>query len=279
MQSATRKSDIFVLVRGVEGLNTRAIYFSVSRSGGSTVTPMDRREHRRVRMSLPVRLRWAAPLGQKIELCETFDASRNGLLVFTKAPHVTGVPLWVTFPYDASPPDGQPEVLAHVVRSGERLEVIRGMNAREKVQAQSTSKQERSVKLDQPVRAPGTSDAPASFAVALHFEQHAHSVSNGNGHRREPERRRSPRRVLALPVRVRPGRVPWFEEAMAIDFSTHGMCFRSHREYQLGDHLNIAFADSASAPWSGSREFRTMVVRVAPVPDSFALDVSVCRIE
>ncbi len=79
------------------------------------------------------------------------------------------------------------------------------------------------MKLDQPVRAPGTSDAPASFAVALHFEQHAHSVSNGNGHRREPERRRSPRRVLALPVRVRPGRVPWFEEAMAIDFSTHGM--------------------------------------------------------
>src|SRR6266436_1884779 len=124
MQSATRKSDIFVLVRGVEGLNTRAIYFSVSRSGGSTVTPMDRREHRRVRMSLPVRLRWAAPLGQKIELCETFDASRNGLLVFTKAPHVTGVPLWVTFPYDASPPDGQPEILARVVRCGEWLEVI-----------------------------------------------------------------------------------------------------------------------------------------------------------
>ncbi len=255
MQSATRKSDIFVLVRGVEGLNTRAIYFSVSRSGGSTVTPMDRREHRRVRMSLPVRLRC-----QKIELCETFDASRNGLLVFTKAPHVTGVPLWVTFPYDASPPDGQPEILARVVRCGEWLEVIRATNAREKVQAQSTSKQERSVKLDQPV-------------------QHAHSVSNGNGHRREPERRRSPRRVLALPVRVRPGRVPWFEEAMAIDFSTHGMRFRSHREYQLGDHLNIAFADSASAPWPGSREFRTMVVRVAPVPDSFALDVSVCRIE
>ena len=100
-----------------------------------------------------------------------------------------------------------------------------------------------------------------------------------NGHRREPERRRSPRRVLALPVRVRPGRIPWFEEAMAIDFSTHGMRFRSYREYQPGDHLNITFADSASAPWPGSREFRTMVVRVVPVPDSFALDVSVCRIE
>ena len=240
---------------------------------------MDRREHRRVRMSLPVRLRWAAPLGQKIELSETFDVSRGGLLVFTKVPHVTGVPLWVTFPYDASPPDGQPEVLTHVVRYGERLEVIRGMNAREKLQTQSTSKQECSAKLGQPVPAFGTSEAPASFAVALHFEQHAHSVSNGNGHRREPERRRSPRRVLALPVRVRPGRIPWFEEAMAIDFSTHGMRLRSYREYQPGDHLNITFADSASAPWPGSREFRTMVVRVVPVPDSFALDVSVCRIE
>ena len=118
------------------------------------------------------------------------------------------MPLWVTFPYDASPPDGQPEVLTHVVRCGERLEVIRGMNAREKLQTQSTSKQECSAKLDQPVSAFGTSEAPASFAVALHFEQHAHSVSNGNGHRREPERRRSPWRVLALPVRVRPGRIP-----------------------------------------------------------------------
>src|SRR2546425_11290352 len=86
----------------------------------------------------------------------------------SKVPPVTGVPLWVTFPYDASPPDGQPEVLTHVVRYGERLEVIRGMNAndfqpftiannmcqnlrlevirgmnaREKLQTQSTSKQE-----------------------------------------------------------------------------------------------------------------------------------------
>src|SRR5260370_4138020 len=224
MQSATRKSDIFVLVRGVEGLNTRAIYFSVSRSGGSTVTPMDRREHRRVRMSLPVRLRWAAPLGQKIELCETFDASRNGLLVFTKAPHVTGVPLWVTFPYDASPPDGQPEILARVVRCGEWLEVIRATNAREKVQAQSTSKQERSVKLDQPVRAPGTSDAPARFAVTLRFEQHAHSVSNGNGHRPQPAGHRSPRPLLALPLLLLPPRPPSSQHPLSIHFSLHHMC-------------------------------------------------------
>src|SRR2546425_4551079 len=109
---------------------------------------MDRREHRRVRMSLPVRLRWAAPLGQRIELSETFDVSRGGLLVFTKVPHVTGVPLWVTFPYDASPPDGQPEVLTHVVRYGERLEVIRGMNAHEIHPITITNNQGQNLRLE-----------------------------------------------------------------------------------------------------------------------------------
>ncbi len=32
---------------------------------GSTVTPADSREHRRVRMRLPVRMRWTTPFGQR----------------------------------------------------------------------------------------------------------------------------------------------------------------------------------------------------------------------
>jgi PilZ domain len=240
---------------------------------------MDSREHRRVRMRLPVRLRWATPFGQKIELGETIDVSRSGVLVSTKEPHNSGVPLWVTFPYDSAPGDGQPEMFARIVRCGEVLEVIRAANAREKVQSKSASAAERSAKLDQLARALAICDAPATFAVAIQFEEHANTSPNGNSHRSEPERRGSPRRALAVPVCVRPEPIPWFEEAMTIDFSVEGMRFRSHREYELGEQLKIKFGDATPTLWLGTGEFRSMVVRVAPAPDIFALDVSVCRVK
>src|SRR5260370_15610300 len=120
---------------------------------GSTVTPMDSRRHRRVRMRLPARLRWTTPFGQKIELAETIDASRSGLLLSTRETHSCGTSVWVTFPYDASLRDGQPEVAAHVVRCEEALEVIRATNARKK--NQTTSHAGRSVFPETgPVRAP-----------------------------------------------------------------------------------------------------------------------------
>src|SRR6267378_6990118 len=208
---------------------------------------MDSRQHRRVRMRLPVRLRWTAPLGQKIELGETIDVSRGGLLVSTKESHTPGETVWVTSPYDASLSNGQPEILARVARCNEVLEVIGSTNARERVQTESASEQERSAKLDQLVRALGLSDAPATFAVAFHLKEQAHASSNGNAHRREPERRGSIRKALAIPVRVHPERIPWFEEAMTIDISAKSMRFRSNREYALGDYLKIAFEASASA--------------------------------
>jgi hypothetical protein len=206
--------------------------------------------------------RWTTPFGQKIELGETVDVSRSGLLVSTKELHTPGVPLWVTFPYDASLSDGQPEVLARVARRNEVLEVFRSTNAREIAQIESASEQERSAKLDQLARALGISGAPATFAVAFHLKEQAHASSNGSAHRREPERRGSMRKALAIPVRVHPERIPWFEEAMTIDISAKGMRFRSHREFELGDHLKIAFEDSPSAPWHGAGEFRAKVMRI-----------------
>jgi hypothetical protein len=81
-----------------------------------------------------------------------------------------------------------------------------------------------------------------------------------------------------VPVRVRPAQIPWFEEAMTIDFSAKSLRFRSHREYAVGEHLKIRFADSTRKPWPGNGEFTSKVVRVAPALDTFALDVSVCRL-
>jgi hypothetical protein len=240
---------------------------------------MDSREQRRVRMRLPVRLRWTTPFGQRIELGETMDVSRRGLLVSTREPHTSGVPLWVTFPYDASLGDGQPEMSARIVRCEEMTEVIRATNAREKLQTDSAKAGERSAKLDQIARALATSDIPETFAVAIRLEEHSNVSSNGRGHRLEPERRISPRHALAVPVRVRPEPIPWFEEAMTIDFSAEGLRFRSHREYSVGDHLKVAFEDATQTRWPGSGEFRSNVVRVVPAPDAIALEVSVCRMK
>jgi hypothetical protein len=240
---------------------------------------MESRQRRRVRMRLPVRLRWTTPFGQKIELVETVDVSRSGLLVSTKERHAAGTTAWATFPYDASLSDGQPEILARVVRCEEALEVIRATNAREKVQVQRASEQERSAKLDQLARALGIANAPATFAVAFRFEELPHSSSNGNSRRPEPERRGSVRKTLAIPVRARPEQIPWFEEAMTVDVSAKGMRFRSQREYALGQHLKIAFEDPASAPWHGASEFASEVVRVASAAGSATLDVSVRRME
>lgn len=240
---------------------------------------MDTRRHRRVRMRLPVRLRWTAPLGQKIELAESIDVSRSGLLVSSKETHSCGTSVWVTFPYDASLRDGQPEVAAHVVRCEEMLEVIRATNAREKIQTENQSARELSAKLNQLAHAIGIAEAPVTLAVAIHLEEHQRSPSNGNAPDRENERRSSARKALAIPVRVHPERIPWFEETMTIDVSAKGIRFRSHREYALGEHLKIVFADPASAPWHGTGEFLSQVVRVASVPGSAALDVVVCRVE
>jgi hypothetical protein len=192
-------------------------------------------------MRLPARLRWNSPFGQKIELAETMDVSRGGLLLSSRELHGPGVPLWVTFPYDASLREGQPEVPARVVRCEQLIA------------------------------------APSLFSLAIQFEAQVRSVSNGNGARRDPERRGSPRQSLAMPIRVRPENVPWFEEAMSLDFSPRGMRFRSQREYATGELLTIELEDAFSVSWPGSGEFRAKVVRVAPVTGDVAVDVGVCR--
>jgi PilZ domain len=237
---------------------------------------MPSREYQRVRIRLPARLRWATPFGRKIELSETIDVSRSGLLVSSKECHAAGVPLWVTFPYDTSLPDGQPEVLASVVRCVEFPEGTRVSDEREKVSVQTSFAQERSARSGHFAHSPNLT-APPTFALALHLKEPAHDGSNGNRKRHDPERRGGARRSLAVPIRVRPEHVPWFEEAMSVDFSPRGLRFRSQREYAIGEQLRISLEDAAATPWSGSGEFCARVVRVSPAPDGVALDVSVCR--
>ena len=211
---------------------------------------MDRREHHRAQLSLPVRIRWNTPFGQKTEVCKTLDISRSGLLVPCQETHAAGVPLWVTFPYDASQSDGQPEMVAKVVRAGP---VHNGNGSK------------------------STHESASQQSVALRFALPPRPESNGNGREEERERRESPRRALALPVRVRPERVPWFEEAMTINVSAHGLRFLSSREYQEDDRLLVSFEPTASAPWPSASETAARVLRIDAVPDSAALAVTIVR--
>src|SRR5215471_13103786 len=77
---------------------------------------MHRRQYPRVRLRLSARLRWSAPLGQRVEHCETINVSRGGLLVSCHEAQAPGHPLWVTFPFDADTSAMQPEVVARVLR-------------------------------------------------------------------------------------------------------------------------------------------------------------------
>ncbi len=158
------------------------------------------REHHRVRIRLPARLRWTPPFGQKIELSETVDVSRGGLLASSKESHAVGKCL----PAPCAVMDYPP---------------LRGR-------------------------------------LRWRF------ISKGR-HRtpRDPERRGSPRRSLAVPIRVRPENVPWFEETMSLDFSPRGMRFRSHREYPAGELLRIALEDPSSGCWRISRKGRACFSR------------------
>jgi hypothetical protein len=170
------------------------------------------------------------------------NVSRGGLLVSCQESHAPDVGLWITFPYDASIPEGQPEVPARVLRCE-----------------------------------PGAT-APLTLRVALRFEKSGYEASNGNGRCPDPERRASPRHTLAMPVHVRPERIPWFEETMTLDVSGEGLRFTSSRGYALSDRLLVSFAPRASAPWQAGTEIPARIVRVERLPESNALAVTVQRL-
>ena len=274
---------------------------------------MNYRQRHRARISLPVRLRWNTPFGQKIEFGESIDATRNGLLVACNEQHALGMTLWVTFPYDTSLPEGQPEMPARVVRStsapekmlsvgrqkGLRLTNAPGKtscgNTQEKLGDENGNSHTPTtiaakyfrwvLGLNQPLprnhTGPDAGKSSEGFAtpvaLALHLETPL-SPSSARSRPEENERRASARSGLALPIYVRPEHVPWFEEAMTVDVSAQSLRFLSNRDYEPGTYLVVSFESSSSTPWPAGKEFRSRVLRVEPVPNSPSLAVTVCRV-
>ncbi|HUA00961.1 MAG TPA: PilZ domain-containing protein [Candidatus Aquilonibacter sp.] len=78
--------------------------------------PVERRKSPRARLRLPVRIRWMGPLGMRLEITETVDASREGLLIRRAEPCNPWAPLWVAYPFDPTAASVQPETPARIAR-------------------------------------------------------------------------------------------------------------------------------------------------------------------
>jgi len=202
---------------------------------------MQRRQHSRVKLRLPARLRWPEALGQLTELCTTINASRGGLLLLSSGSHEVGHPLWVTFPFDPGAQGAQPEAFAVVVRR----------------QAVSDRDLER-------------------FTVAVHFEP-APGVAAGNGSRGAAEKKNGGGGHLALAIRVRPQHMPWHEETMTLEVSPERLKFRTNREYAFGERLRVSFVERSDAPWTGDEEWDTVVTGIDMAAGSDSLLVTVRR--
>jgi hypothetical protein len=81
-----------------------------------SATWVDLRKTPRARLRLPARVRWLGPLGMRLEITETIDVSREGLLIRRAEPCNPLARVWVAYPFDPSAAAIQPETPARVAR-------------------------------------------------------------------------------------------------------------------------------------------------------------------
>jgi hypothetical protein len=77
---------------------------------------VDRRQHPRAQLSLPLRLRWLSPFRSEIEITQSVDVSREGLLFYRPEPCPLHSRVWATLPFEVGEESPQPETPGRVVR-------------------------------------------------------------------------------------------------------------------------------------------------------------------
>jgi hypothetical protein len=160
-------------------------------------TFVDLRKHPRAQLKLPARIRWHGPIGMRLEITQTVDVSREGMLLHRNEACDRSARMWVAFPFDpAAGAATQPETPARVVRVE-----------------------------------PDAEDG--GYWVAVKFENTARAPKL-DGVR---ERRSSERIPFALPIFVRVAGTPWPEEFMTQDISQHGARFETSHIYVPGDKI------------------------------------------
>jgi len=201
---------------------------------------MERRKYSRARLRLPARIRWLAPFGLREEVQQTEDVSRGGLKVPLSVPALAGTHLWVSFPYDSTLPESQPEMLLRATRCEPR----KGGGA----------------------------------MLAGRFETLAARGAASDRRPALAERRASRRVRLSLPVRVRLENLPWFEETMTLDVSAEGLRFLSCREYERERTVFVSFQGTPPGAWNTGGEVRAVVARSDEVWGPGELAISVFRL-
>jgi len=84
---------------------------------GHSSAYVERRKHPRAPIQLPARIRWQGPLGMRVEMTETVDASREGVLIHRTEPCERLTRVWIVFPYDRNAGSSvQPESAGRIVR-------------------------------------------------------------------------------------------------------------------------------------------------------------------
>jgi PilZ domain len=158
---------------------------------------VDLRKHPRAQLKLPARIRWHGPIGMRLEITQTVDVSRDGMLFHRHEACDRLARMWVAFPFDpAAGSATQPETPARVVR----------------------------VEPD---------GGGGEYWVAVKFENAPRAQKLATGR----ERRGSERIPFALPIFVRVAGTPWPEEFMTQDISQHGARFETSHIYAPGDKV------------------------------------------
>lgn len=156
---------------------------------------VEQRKHPRSHLRLPARIRWQGPLGMRLEVTQTINVSRQGVLLHRDEDSLALMSrAWIAFPFEPAAHGGaQPETPARIVR----------------VEPESGG----------------------GYRVGLQL-QPAHRGKPAAG---QAERRASARVPFSLPIFVRPAETPWPEESMTRDFSRSGMRFETSHIYTVGE--------------------------------------------
>lgn len=156
---------------------------------------VEQRKHPRAVLRLPARIRWQGPLGMRLEVTQTINVSREGVLLYRDEDSLALMSrVWIAFPFEASSnADAQPETPARIVR------------------------------VDP--------EPNGGYRVGLQLR----SAHRGVPPAGRPERRASTRVPFSLPIFVRPAESPWPEESMTHDFSRSGMRFETSHIYTIGE--------------------------------------------
>lgn len=188
---------------------------------------VEQRKHPRAHLQLPARIRWQGPLGMRLEITQTIDVSREGVLLYRDEDSlVLQSRVWVTFPFDAEADlAAQSEIPARIVR----------------VDAE-----------------PG-----GGYRVALRLQ----TVRRRPRALGEPERRRSARVPFCMPIFVRPEGTPWPEESMTSDFSRFGLRFETSHVYSVGETVlaRLPWGEWANAGELVGRVTRVEPVEPQPI--------------